>query len=214
MREASVVVNESELVVMIGPNGAGKSTFLKTIFGLIPARAGRVLLHGRDVTTASVQARVAQGIAYVPQVNNVFPNLSIRENLDLGAFGRGGRADLDRVHALFPFLAKRPGGKVRNLSGGERQMVAMGRALVADPAVLLLDEPTAGLAPNLADQVLDKILEIARSGVPVLLVEQNAKKSLARADRGYVIDQGKNAFQGTGRELLENPDVGRLYLGG
>lgn len=217
VRGASVAVRPGEVVVVLGPNGAGKSTLMKAVAGLLKPRAGRLVLAGRDVTGLSPQELVAGGLAYVPQVNNVFPSLTVDENLDMGAFLRtdaeGVEASRRRVHELFPTLAERAGERVGRMSGGQRQMVAIGRALMTDPRVLLLDEPSAGLAPNLQDLVFQQVRRIAEAGTPVLMVEQNARKALACADRGYVLDQGQNRYEGRGTDLLHDPNVGRLYLG-
>jgi ABC-type branched-subunit amino acid transport system ATPase component len=216
LKGASVEVRKGELVSIIGPNGAGKSTLLKCIFGLVKARAGSVHLHGDDITNLPPQRLVRAGLSFVPQVQNVFPTLTIEENLDMGAFARdeGIDAAKERVFDLFPDLKPRARERVSRLSGGQRQMVAIGRALMVEPRVLLLDEPSAGLAPTLQDQVFDQARRIASSGTPILLVEQNAKKALAKSDRAYVLDQGKNALEGKGADLLTDERVGRLYLGG
>ena len=216
VKGASVWVGEKEIVCIIGPNGAGKSTLIKCIFGLVKARAGQVTLEGKDLTNLPTNRIVAAGLGYVPQVANVFPSMTVEENLDMGAFLREKGVDeaKARVYELFPVLKERARERVGRMSGGQRQMVAIGRALMLDPRVLLLDEPSAGLAPMLQDQVFDQVRRIADAGTPILLVEQNAKKALARADRGIVLDQGKNAFEGRGADLLNDPNVGRLYLGG
>ena len=216
VKGASVSVRENEVVCIIGPNGAGKSTLMKCIFGLVKARAGTVTLEGKDLTTKPPNAIVAAGLAFVPQVGNVFATMSVDENLEMGAFLRekGISEAKERVFGLFPELRERRAQRVGTMSGGQRQMVAIGRALMLDPRVLLLDEPSAGLAPMLQDQVFAQVRKIAAAGTPVLLVEQNAKKGLANSDRGIVLDQGKNAFEGKGSELLESPEVARLYLGG
>ncbi len=210
-------VRADEIVTIIGPNGAGKSTLLKAVFGLVEPTGGRVLLNDEDVTGLPTQAVVRRGIAYVPQVDNVFPNLTVNENLGLGAWLVRDRAVLDqarsRVQELFPTLVERAKEKVGNLSGGQRQMVAMGRALMSDPHLLILDEPSAGLAPNLVDNVFDNIQTVATAGVPVVLVEQNARRALSISDRGYVLDQGLNKFEGPGSDLLADEKLGRLYLG-
>jgi len=215
LRGVSVTVRPGEVVCIIGPNGAGKSTLLKAIFGLVTVRQGSIFLKSANITGLPPQKVVASGIGYVPQVANVFPNLTVRENLDMGAFLRKDGVDeaRERVYKLFPILREREGEKVGRMSGGQRQMVAIGRALMLDPDVLLLDEPSAGLAPNLQDQVFDQVRLVADSGTPILLVEQNAKKALAKSDRGYVLDQGRNKYEGRGRDLLDDPNVGRLYLG-
>lgn len=212
----SVALEPGELVTVIGPNGAGKSTLLKTIFGLLVPTQGTVQLEEEDITGVPPHHIVRRGMCYVPQVDNVFPSLTVQENLEMGAFIlRGGIEErLSRVYELFPALAARRRQRVGKMSGGERQMVAMGRALMLDPKVLLLDEPTAALAPNLAEQVFQSILAIRASGVAILMVEQNARQSLAIADRGYVLVDGRNRHQGTGQELLADEEIGRLFLGG
>ena len=215
LQGASVTVNANEVVCILGPNGAGKSTLLKAIVGLLKPRGGSVVLDGVDLAGWPPERIIANGIGYVPQVDNVFPSLTVAENLDMGAYllKRGAKQARERVYELFPMLAERPDERVGRMSGGQRQMVAIGRALMTSPRVLLLDEPSAGLAPNLQDMVFAQARAIADAGTPVLLVEQNAKKALAKSDRGYVLDQGRNAYQGTGQELLDDPKVGRLYLG-
>jgi neutral amino acid transport system ATP-binding protein len=213
----SVELHEGEVVTIVGPNGAGKSTLLKTVFGLLRPRAGRILLRGADVTGRKTHAIAHAGVSYVPQLGNVFPSLTVEENLELGALARPGTDVRERAHALegmFPRLAERRRQVVGTMSGGERQMVAMARALMPDPQVLLLDEPSAGLAPALVDAVFDKVAEINRAGVTVLMVEQNARRALAMSARGYVLDLGRNRFEGPGRQLLEDPKVAELYLGG
>jgi branched-chain amino acid transport system ATP-binding protein len=208
-------VRANELVCVIGPNGAGKSTLLKAILGLARVRGGSILLEGEEVAGLAPNRIVAKGVAYVPQVANVFATLTVRENLEVGAFLRPDliASSLDRVHELFPLLKERAGERVSRLSGGQRQMVALGRALMPDPKVLLLDEPTAGLAPMVQDEVLGQARRTADAGIPVLLVEQNAKKALALSDRGYVFDQGRNRYEGPGKELLADERIGHLYLG-
>lgn len=217
VKGAGVVVRPREVVSILGPNGAGKSTLMKAIAGLLKPRAGRIRMEGRDVTGFSPQGMVAAGLAYVPQVANVFPSLTVDENLDMGAYlledDAGIEASRERVRALFPTLAERATERVGRMSGGQRQMVAIGRALMTDPRVLLLDEPSAGLAPNLQDLVFEQVRRIADAGTPVLMVEQNAKKALAKSDRGYVLDQGQNRYEGRGVDLLNDPNVGKLYLG-
>jgi len=212
----SVTLEPGELVTVIGPNGAGKSTLLKTIFGLLSPGQGRVTLAGAEVTGLPPHRIVRLGMCYVPQVDNVFPSLTVQENLEMGAFIlRGGIEDrLSRVYQLFPALKSRRRQRVGKMSGGERQMVAMGRALMLDPKVLLLDEPTAALAPNLVEHVFQSILAIRESGVAILMVEQNARQSLAISNRGYVLVDGRNRHQGTGVELLADEEIGRLFLGG
>jgi ABC-type branched-subunit amino acid transport system ATPase component len=216
LREVSIEVGEGQIVSIIGPNGAGKSTLMKTIFGLLRPWKGRVVFQGEEISGLAPDRIVQKGMCYVPQVENVFPSLTVEENLEMGAFILDGDISdrKERVYQLFPLLKERRRQRVGKMSGGERQMVAMGRALMLDPKVLLLDEPSAGLAPKLVDMIFERIIEINRSGVAIVMVEQNARKSLQIADRGYVLANGQNKFEGTGRELLENPEVGRLYLGG
>ena len=216
LKGCSVDVKPGEVVCIIGPNGAGKSTLLKAIVGIAKIRSGNVLVDGRDVTGKQPRTLVEAGLGYVPQVANVFPKLTVRENLDMGAFLRHDDVEpvRSRIFELFPVLAERQKERVGRMSGGQRQMVAIGRALMMEPRVLLLDEPSAGLAPNLQDQVFEQTRAIADTGTAVLLVEQNAKKALAKSDRGYVLDQGKNKYEGTGAELLADENVGKLYLGG
>lgn len=215
LRGCSLELADGELVGIIGPNGAGKSTLLKTMFGLVPVRGGSVMLHGGDITNLAPHDLVGRGIGFVPQTENVFPRLTIRENLEMGSFQAPERfrERYEVVTEMFPLLGRRSSQRAGALSGGERQMLAMGRALMMDPAVLLLDEPSAGLSPVMQDQVFEQTLEINRSGVSIVMVEQNATRCLEIADRGYVLDQGKDAYTGTGRELLEDPKVVELYLG-
>lgn len=211
----SLTVGAGEAVCIIGPNGAGKSTLLKALFGLIAVRSGRVTMQGAEITNHPPERLVESGVAYVPQIQNVFPNLTVIENLEVGGLrkpsGLGER--IARAQEMFPVLKAREREKAGRLSGGERQMVALARALVSDPRMLLLDEPTAALAAAVQESVFKKVREIASGGVPVLLVEQNAKKALAACDRGYVLDQGENRFDGPGPELLSDERVARLYLG-
>lgn len=207
--------NEGELVGIIGPNGAGKSTLLKSLFGLVKVRDGIVRLKGEDVTNQRADQLVRAGIGFVPQTNNVFPSLTIEENLQMGAYQRPESFDerFDFVTTLFPTLGSRSKQRAGSLSGGERQMVAMGRALMMAPSVLLLDEPSAGLSPALQDEVFVRVREINKTGVTVIMVEQNARRCLQIVDRGYVLDQGRNAYTGTGRSLANDPKVIELYLG-
>ncbi len=216
LRGVTLSVGEGEIVSIVGPNGAGKSTVMKLIFGLLKPWEGSITFDGRDVSGTAPEKLVRLGLSYVPQVDNVFPNLTVEENLDMGGYIRNGSLaeQKERVFELFPRLAERRKQRAGKMSGGERQMVAMGRALMLDPRLLMLDEPSAGLAPLLVDMIFDKIVEINRTGVAVLMVEQNAKKSLALANRGYVLATGQNQVDGQGRDLLENPEVARLYLGG
>ena len=208
-------VAAGELVGIIGPNGAGKSTLLKTLFGLIPVRSGTVSLRGEDITSAPAHRLVSLGIGYVPQNNNVFPSLTIEENMQMGAYLRPKvfRERFDYVADLFPLLGERRKIKAGSLSGGERQMVAMGRALMMEPSVLLLDEPSAGLSPAYQDEVFIRCRRINATGVSIIMVEQNARRCLQICDRGYVLDQGRNAFTDTGESLMNDPKVIELYLG-
>jgi branched-chain amino acid transport system ATP-binding protein len=208
-------VHEGEILGLIGPNGAGKSTMLKALFGLIKITTGTVWYRGDDVTGKKANFLVARGIGYVPQINNVFPSLTIRENLEMGGYLRKtGVADMiDQVVGIFPRLGERIDQRAGSLSGGERQMLAMGRALMMEPSVLLLDEPSAGLSPVLQDQVFDRVRQVNSTGVSIIMVEQNAARCLQICDRGYVLDQGRNAYTGTGEELLKDPKVIELYLG-
>lgn len=207
--------NQGELVGIIGPNGAGKSTLLKALFGLVKIREGSITLGGSDITNKRADELVKLGIGFVPQTNNVFPSLSIQANLEVGAFQAMDKFQdrADYVMELFPTLAKRRNQKAGSLSGGERQMVAMARALMMSPSVLLLDEPSAGLSPALQDEVFILVRKINQTGVTVIIVEQNARRCLQIVDRGYVLDQGKNAYEGTGKSLAVDPKVVELYLG-
>ena len=211
----SLDLHPGEIVGVIGPNGAGKSTLLKAIFGLVDVRAGAIRLGQEDITGLNPHQLVARGIGYVPQTENVFPRLSIRENLEMGVFQDPKRfaARFEVVAELFPLLAERSGQRADGLSGGERQMVAIGRALMMDPQVVLLDEPSAGLSPAYQDEVFERITTITATGVSLIMVEQNARRCLQICDRGYVLDQGANAHTGTGQQLLEDPKVVNLYLG-
>jgi branched-chain amino acid transport system ATP-binding protein len=208
-------LQDGELVGIIGPNGAGKSTLLKTLFGLIPVRSGAVSLRGEDITSAPAHRLVSLGVGYVPQNNNVFPSLTIEENMQMGAYLRPKvvRERFDYVADLFPLLGERRKVKAGSLSGGERQMVAMGRALMMEPSVLLLDEPSAGLSPAYQDEVFIRCRRINATGVSIIMVEQNARRCLQICDRGYVLDQGRNAYTDTGESLMHDPKVIELYLG-
>jgi len=212
---ASLELRRGALVGIIGPNGAGKSTLIKALFGLVPVRSGEVLLGGTDITGLKAHELVARGVGYVPQVRNVFGTLTIEENLKMGAFLEPKHYDerFGIVSELFPLLTERRREKVSNLSGGQRQMVAMGRALMTDPSVLLLDEPSAGLSPMNQDEVFRRIEQVKRAGVSVVMVEQNARKCLQIADTAFVLDQGRTAYEGSGNALLEDPTVIELYLG-
>jgi ABC-type branched-subunit amino acid transport system ATPase component len=211
----SVAVREGEMVAVIGPNGAGKSTLLKAIFGLLPIPTGEVFLTGQEITNERPDQVVQKGLSYVPQVDNVFPSLTIIENLEMGAFVRrdGLKDRLEQVFALFPDLAQRPHEVSGRLSGGQRQMLALARALMLDPDVLLLDEPSASLSPKMVGMIFDRINAINESGTAILLVEQNAKEALSVCHRGYVLAMGQNRLEGEAGSLLENEEVGRLYLG-
>jgi ABC-type branched-subunit amino acid transport system ATPase component len=211
----SIKVEEGEIVTIIGPNGAGKSTLLKTVFGLLPCKRGAVFFDGENVTGHSPQALVRKGMSYVPQSDNVFPSLTVQENLEMGAFIRRDnyRAKIEEVLALFPDVVERRHTRAGKLSGGQRQMLALGRALMLEPRVLLLDEPSASLAPNMVQLVFAKIQDINRSGVSIVMVEQNARQSLKLSHRGYVLAMGQNRLEGSGASLLESEEVGRLYLG-
>lgn len=211
----TLTLASGELAGVIGPNGAGKSTLLKAIFGLLRVRSGRVSLRGAAITNLSAHALVSQGVGYVPQARNVFATLTVEENLEMGTYLRP-RLFAPRfaeVADLFPLLAERRKQKAGSLSGGERQMLAMGRALMMEPSVLLLDEPSAGLSPGNTDEVFDRIRRVKEAGVSIVMVEQNARRCLQIADRGYVLDQGRNARTGTGRNLLDDPYVIECYLG-
>ena len=216
LHEVSIQVAAGEIVTLIGPNGAGKSTLMKTVFGLLRPRRGTVRLDGQDIAGLAPSALVRRGLSYVPQVDNVFPSLSVEENLEMGAVVRTDdiRPRLEEVLALFPNLAVKRRLKAGGLSGGERQMVAMARALMLDPRLLLLDEPSAGLSPVLVDAVFERIDAINQGGVAILLVEQSAREALRRSHRGYVLAGGQVRLEGPGPALLENEEVARLYLGG
>ena len=211
----SLELHSGEVIGIIGPNGAGKSTLLKAVFGLVDIRSGAVRMGREDTTGLRPHELVARGIGFVPQTENVFPRLSIQENLEMGVFQRPDsfKQRFEAVAELFPLLAERRNQRADGLSGGQRQMVAIGRALMMDPQVVLLDEPSAGLSPAYQDQVFEQVTRIARHGVSLIIVEQNARRCLEICDRGYVLDQGSNAYTGTGRELLEDPKVVSLYLG-
>lgn len=215
LNDCSLKLRRGELIGIIGPNGAGKSTLLKALFGLLDIRDGQLLFQGESIKDLAAHELVERGIGYVPQRDNVFPSLTIEENLEMGVFLRPKkfRDRLDFVTDLFPRLGERLAQRAGSLSGGERQMLAMGRALMMDPEVVLLDEPSAGLSPALQDQVFVRTREINKSGVSVVMVEQNARRCLQICHRGYVLDQGTNAYEGTGRDLLDDPKVIELYLG-
>lgn len=216
LTDVSVRLESGQIVSVIGPNGAGKSTLLKTIFGILKPTNGKIRLKEEDITGIKPDKVAKKGISYVPQVDNVFPSLTIQENLEMGAFIRDDDYSqrLNEIYELFPVLGERKKQKAGQLSGGQRQMVAMGRALMLDPQVLLLDEPSAGLAPNLVEMIFEKITEINKTGVSMIIVEQNAREALKMADHGYVLATGRNVLDDSGDALLANEKVGRLYLGG
>jgi ABC-type branched-subunit amino acid transport system ATPase component len=211
----SIIVKRGEMVAVIGPNGAGKSTLLKAVFGLLPLRGGTLLVDGVDVSGKQPDQLVRKGLGYVPQVENVFPSLTIQENLEMGAFVRrdGMKQRLEAMYGLFPDLAGRRVENAGKLSGGQRQMLALARALMLDPTVLLLDEPSAGLSPKMVHVIFERISAINKSGTAILLVEQNAREALSVCKRGYVLAMGTNRLEGEAKGLLSNEEVGRLYLG-
>ena len=215
LNACSLIARQGELIGIIGPNGAGKSTLLKSIFGLVKVREGTIKLNGEEITNLKANKLVSKGVGFVPQTNNVFPSLTIQENLEMGMFQKpkGVKARLEYVTEIFPELKKRLGQRAGSLSGGERQMVAMSRALMMGPHVMLLDEPSAGLSPVRQDEAFLRVKEINRAGVTTIMVEQNARRCLQICDRGYVLDQGHDAYTGTGRDLLNDPKVIGLYLG-
>ena len=211
----SIAVREGEIVTLVGPNGAGKSTLIKSIFGLLKPRRGRITFAGEEISGQKPHTITRRGLSYVPQLDNVFPSLTVEENLEMGSLERSRtRERIDRMYELFPRLGERTSQSAGTMSGGERQMVAMARALMPDPQLLLLDEPSAGLAPAFVDAIFAKVEEVNQAGVTILMVEQNARRALSMSDRGYVLDLGKNRFEGPGRELIDDPKVAELYLGG
>ena len=216
LHNCTIAAEKGEIAVIVGPNGAGKSTAMKAVFGMLQIREGSVMLDGEDITTLTPQARVAKGMAFVPQNNNVFPSMSVQENLEMGAFLR--RDDInntmERVFELFPILKEKRRQNAGELSGGQRQQVAVGRSLMTQPKLLMLDEPTAGVSPIVMDELFDRIIEVARTGISILMVEQNARQALNIADKGYVLVQGENRFTDTGQALLNDPEVRKSFLGG
>jgi len=212
----TVNVNRGEIVAILGPNGAGKSTAMKAMLGLLNLKSGKVIIDGKDISKLTPQDRVKEGIAFVPQTRNVFTGLSVKENLEMGAYLREERFEeiIDEIYELFPILKEKKSQLVGELSGGQRQQVALGRALMIKPSVLLLDEPTAGVSPIVMDELFDHILKVKKTNVAIIMVEQNAKQALSIADRGYVLVTGENKFSGTGKELLNDPEVRRSFLGG
>jgi len=216
LSNCTIGVEQGEIAVIVGPNGAGKSTAMKAIFGMLNLREGKVLMDGEDITKLSPQARVYKGMGFVPQTNNVFTSMSVEENLEMGAFIREDDISetMHQVYDLFPILKEKRYQPAGELSGGQRQQVAVGRALMTQPKVLMLDEPTAGVSPIVMDELFDRIIEVARTGIAILMVEQNAKQALNIADKGYVLVQGENRYTDTGKALMENPEVRKSFLGG
>lgn len=216
LHSCTIAVEKGEIAVIVGPNGAGKSTAMKAMFGMLSLRQGRVMLGDRDITALSPQDRVKAGMGFVPQTSNVFVTMSVQENLEMGAYIRQDDFSdtMAQVFDLFPILKEKRRQPAGELSGGQRQQVAVGRALMTRPSVLMLDEPTAGVSPIVMDELFDRILEVAASGIAILMVEQNARQALAITDRGYVLVQGSNRFTDTGEALLANPEVRASFLGG
>jgi len=216
INSCTVDVNRGEIVAILGPNGAGKSTAMKAMLGLLNLKSGKVIIDGKDISKLTPQDRVKEGIAFVPQTRNVFTGLSVQENLEMGAYLREERFTeiIDEIYELFPILKEKKSQLVGELSGGQRQQVALGRALMIKPSVLMLDEPTAGVSPIVMDELFDHILKVKKTNVAIIMVEQNAKQALSIADRGYVLVTGENKFSGTGKELLNDPEVRRSFLGG
>jgi len=211
----SINVNRGEIVAILGPNGAGKSTAMKAMLGLLKLKSGSILIDGKDISETSPQDRVKQGISFVPQTKNVFADLTVRENLEIGAFLRNDDVNkvIDEIYELFPVLKEKKSQVVGELSGGQRQQVALGRALMIKPSVLMLDEPTAGVSPIVMDELFQHIIKVKNTNVAIIMVEQNAKQALSISDRGYVLVTGENKFEGSGKELLQDPEVRRSFLG-
>lgn len=216
LHDCTIAAEKGEIAVIVGPNGAGKSTAMKAVFGMLSLRKGRVVLDGEDITQLTPQDRVAKGMAFVPQNNNVFPSMSVQENLEMGAFLRRDdiNTTMEQVFELFPILKEKRRQNAGELSGGQRQQVAVGRSLMTQPKLLMLDEPTAGVSPIVMDELFDRIIEVARTGISILMVEQNARQALNIADKGYVLVQGENRYTDTGEALLNDPEVRKSFLGG
>ena len=216
LHDCTISVDRGEIAVIVGPNGAGKSTAMKAVFGMLDLRQGAVRLDGQDISALSPQARVRQGMGFVPQTQNIFTSMTVEENLEMGAFIRTSdiSGTMEQVYELFPILRDKRKQAAGELSGGQRQQVAVGRSLMTEPKVLMLDEPTAGVSPIVMDELFDRIIEVSRTGIPILMVEQNARQALEIADKGYVLVQGRNAYSGSGKELLADPEVRKSFLGG
>lgn len=216
LNDLTISVDKGEIAVIVGPNGAGKSTAMKALLGMLDLRQGQVLLGGKDITNLTPQARVGEGIAFVPQTQNVFTSMTVQENLEMGAFLRRDdiKETMEQIYELFPILKTKRKQAAGELSGGQRQQVAVGRAMMTRPSVLMLDEPTAGVSPIVMDELFDRIIEVRNTGVAVLMVEQNARQALEIADRGYVLVTGTNRFTDTGAALLADPEVRKSFLGG
>ena len=211
----SITANRGEIVAILGPNGAGKSTAMRAMLGLLKLKSGSVTLNGEDISKINPQDRVKKGISFVPQTRNVFAELTVRENLEIGGFLTEGSLEnkIESIYSLFPILSEKKSQVVGQLSGGQRQQVALGRALMSDPSVLMLDEPTAGVSPIVMDELFEHIIKVKKTNVAVIMVEQNAKQALSISDRGYVLVTGQNKFEGSGNDLLEDPEVRRSFLG-
>ena len=216
LHDCTIAVEKGEIAVIVGPNGAGKSTAMKAIFGMLDIHTGQTILDGNDISALAPQDRVKKGMGFVPQNNNVFTSMTVKENLEMGAYIRTDdfAETMEQVFDLFPMLKEKRNQAAGELSGGQRQQVAVGRALMTQPKVLMLDEPTAGVSPIVMDELFDRIIEVAKSGIAILMVEQNARQALNIADKGYVLVQGRNRFTDTGEALLANPEVRKSFLGG